>query len=113
MSRVAVVLAFFFGVMTSCEAAAPKFNWTLGKVGGDLILQGMDSIPGDDGIDTAVRITCISKKLQIGIGADASIGTGKHEAVSLNAIAGTTVLRVTGTSEQSKNVNMVLMIFDR
>ncbi|MFK4488867.1 hypothetical protein [Bradyrhizobium sp. USDA 336] len=106
MSRAAMVLVFVFGVVTNCEAAASKFVWTLDRVGGELILRGIDVIPGDDGVDTAVRITCIGKKLQLGIGADTSIGKGEHEFVSVDAIAGTVVLKVNGTSERSKNAEM-------
>ncbi|WP_271611832.1 hypothetical protein [Bradyrhizobium sp. CCBAU 21362] len=106
MLRSAVIFLFLFGATTSCEAAAPKFLWILAKEGNEQILRGMDFIAGDDGGDTAVRITCIGKKLQIGIGADASIGKGEHDPVSLNAIAGETVLKIVGTSEKSKNWEM-------
>lgn len=108
MSRAAVILVFFLCVMAGREAAAAKFQWTLAKEGNEQILRGMDFIAGDDGVDTALRITCISKKLQIGIGADASIGKGEHEPVSLNAIGGKTVLKIVGTSEKSKNWEMTV-----
>jgi hypothetical protein len=106
MSQTAMVLLFLFEAATSCEAATSKFKWTLAKEGSEQILRGIDWIAGDDSIDTAVRITCTGGKLQIGIGAETSIGKGEHEPVWLNAISGTTVLKVAGTSEKSKNWEM-------
>jgi len=89
------------------SAIAGNFRWTVDTIAGKKQLIGMEHVPGDDGIDSLFRVACAAGgKIELGIGANVSVGKGKNEPVALTAASGSTVVNVEGRSKESANVEM-------
>jgi hypothetical protein len=102
-----IALAACASLILPCSAIAANFRWTVNTIAGKKQLIGMEHIPGDDGIDSLFRITCAAGgKIELGIGANVSVGKGKNEPVALTAVSGSTVVKVEGRSKESMNVEM-------
>ena len=107
MRYAAAVLA----VVLSCAFATPshaakKFTWSVGPVWDELTLMGMLGEPEDEP-DYLLRLVCTKDRtIEMGLGADAEVGSGKGEKVVLIAKTGGADFRIEGVSRNSKNFEM-------
>jgi hypothetical protein len=107
MFRIAAFAVLVSIALPDTAIAAPKFQWSIIEIAGKTQLAGMNQINGDDGVDTLFRVGCRpTGKIELGIGADVSVGKGENEPVTLTAISGKTILKVDGVSKKSGNFEM-------
>jgi len=98
--RVLIVLAM---ALAPAEASA-EIAWQLSKKGGRAHLQGMPTVSESD---TEFWARCRPDgMIDIGVGADSNVGTGKGEAVTLVLKSGGVTAKLAGTSRNSANFQM-------
>jgi hypothetical protein len=91
-------------VVWAPAAASAEIAWQFGKRGGRGYLQAMSTEPERD---TEFWARCRPDgAIDIGIGADSSVGTGKGEAVTLMLASGGVMAKLTGSSRDSANFQM-------
>jgi hypothetical protein len=107
MFRIAAFTLLAGLALPNTTTAAPKFQWIITEGAGKTQLEGLDRISGDDSVDALSRVGCRpAGKIELGIGANISVGKGDEKAVTLTAVSGETILKVDGVSKKSRNFNM-------
>ncbi len=107
MLRTAASIVLAGLAVSNTAATAAGFQWSIIEIAGKKQLAGLNQANGDDGVDTLFRVGCKpAGKIELGIGADVSVGKGENEAVTLTAVSNKTVLKVDGVSRKSGNFEM-------
>ncbi len=104
---IAVTLVFFCCTMAAGPSNAAKtFQWSVDKLDDELTLSGMLGTAEDEP-DYLFRLTCkADRTMEMGVGADVSVGRGAGERVVLTGKSGSADFKVEGVSRNSKNFEM-------
>ena len=104
MSRIFRMSMILAALLWPAAALAAPLVWSLAKDEGQPFLSGMVD---ESEVDYEFWARCRADgKIDIGMGAETHIGKGKGEPVSLTLTSGAQIVKVSGLSRESKNVEM-------